>query len=218
MKSAKDINSSIWERLYSQGKAVLQYPDSTLISIIHHLLDSEKHKRILDYGFGSGSNMLAFLRRGFICSGVEVSENAIQIASERMLKESFNPDLKLMRNGVIPFKDSVFDAVIAWGVLYYNDWNTFSRAVSEINRVLRVGGLFIGSMMKSDNFKLKNTRPLGNSLYERVAAGQEGAIIIAIDNEKQLSDCFPGKKLSIGKMGFDFNNKGCYHWIVSYEK
>lgn len=219
MGSSISINTSVWENLYSNMKAMLQYPDSVLVSIASSLISRDKYKKVLDYGFGSGSNLLYFLRRGFECSGAEVSGSAIRVTAERIAKEGFKADLKLIKDGTLSFKNGEFDVVIAWEVLCYNDWNTLAYAVSEINRVLKPRGLFLGNMITSGNVPLiMNSHSLGNGIYESVAEGQEGALLIAIDDEKKLRSVFPGRKLTIGKAGFEFKDKRRETWIVSYEK
>jgi SAM-dependent methyltransferase len=217
MKESTAINAQVWENLYHDGKSFLLYPDNVLVSITHKLLIVEENKHILDYGFGSGSNMLYLLRRGFTVSGVEIAESAIKLVSERVSNEGYGADLKLIRNGIIPFGDNSFDAVIAWGVLCFNDWTSLLIAVKEINRVLRKGGIFLGTMTAPDDISYKTGISLGNHIYESTCAGQTGAIRLIVPEEK-LPDCFPGENISIGRFGFEFQDAYSWHWIISYKK
>lgn len=73
-KDQRGVNSRVWEGLYKQGKSNLQYPNSFLVSLSHHLLDPAKHRNVLDYGFGAGANLIFLARRGFAVSGAEVSK------------------------------------------------------------------------------------------------------------------------------------------------
>ncbi len=211
------INSTVWEDLYSSGRSVLLYPDSVLVNLTHHLLKPDKHKKILDYGFGSGSNMLYLLKRGFEVKGVEVSENAMQITQERLKKCSMEADLRLMKDGIIPFDNSTFGCVLAWQVLCYNDWESLEWVLSEINRVLMDGGLFLAAMKAPGDCSHLNSIPLGDCVYQSKMPGQEGAIFLVL-NESQLGRCFPVDSLKIGKFGYSFNNDESWHWIISYEK
>jgi SAM-dependent methyltransferase len=212
------VNSFIWEELYKQGKSNLSYPNSFLVSLSHHLLDPVQHRKVLDYGFGAGANLIFFARRGFAVSGAEVSKSALDIVRKKLSDEKLEADLRIITKDHIPFDDNSFDAVIAWQVLYYNTWETLNRAVTEINRVLRQGGTFIGTMAAPGDVSQLNSRPLGNSLYESNVPGQERAIILIVDKD-QLPKCFPNKILKIGSFSQSFEGiPTSNHWVLSYGK
>ncbi len=209
-------NIEIWEKLYSGGHS-LDYPDSNFVSISFNLINSDIHKNILDYGFGSGNNMMPLLKRGFNVSGVEVSESALNITKQRLQKNSHKSNLQLLDNGFIPFSDNIFDVVVAWQVLYYNDWEGLNRAVSEIERVLKPGGIFLGTMASVGDSSHRNSKFIGDCLYKSDSKGQEGAFIIIVD-KKDLKKCFPGKNITIGKLGLQYNDYYSSHWIISWKK
>lgn len=209
-------NAEKWENLYRQGLQI-NYPSDVFVSITHHLLAANKHKNILDYGFGTGANMLHLICRGFKVVGVEVSKNALYLTKEKLREAGFETDLKLLDDGIIPYEDGAFDVVIAWAVLYYNDLNSLAKAVSEIDRVLNIGGIFLGTMLAPGDISHVHGRPLGNCLYESTLKGREGIVNLIVDKEK-LYECFPERNLEIGICDYSFQNRSSRHWIVSYEK
>ena len=144
--SAVQTNSKVWEDIYSQGKGVLSYPNESLVRLTYGLLKPEMHKKVLDYGFGAAANLVHLARRGFAMTGVEVSVSAIEIAKKHCAQENIQADIQLYAGGRLPFENDCFDAVIAWQVLYYNNWESFFLAVQEIERVLRPGGIFVMTM------------------------------------------------------------------------
>jgi len=214
----KNVNSLIWEDLYKQGKSNLSYPNSFLVSLSHHLLNPAKQRRVLDYGFGTGANLIFMARRGFEVYGAEVSKSAVEIVKVKLSGENLHADLRIIPDNRIPYDDDFFDVVIAWQVLYYNTWETLHQAVQEINRVLRSGGIFIGTMAAPGDVSHLNSTPLGNSLYASNVPGQESAIVLIVDKD-QLPQCFPSKPLRTGHFVQSFEGipTGC-HWVVSYEK
>lgn len=213
-----DISMTIWEDLYSRGKSVLNYPNSFLVSLSYHLFDMQNHRRVLDFGFGSGANLVFLAQRGFEVSGVEVSASAVEIVRQKLLTEELEADLKIIKDQTIPFADNSFDAVIAWQVLYYNTWDTLKKAAEEIDRVLRPGGLFLGTMAAPGDISHASSKSLGDGLYESQVPGQEGAIVLIV-GEDELSRCFPGKRLKIGSFNQAFDGSfDSRHWVVSYEK
>ncbi|MBO8164295.1 MAG: class I SAM-dependent methyltransferase [Brevibacillus sp.] len=217
MNTARERNVQLWENLYSRGSGFLMYPNDVLVRIAHKLLSSEKHKKILDYGFGGGANYLHFCKRGFEVHGVEVSQSAINVLQEKLRELDIPGQLKFIEDGKIPYPDSFFDVVVAWQVLYYNDWDGLHFAVEEINRVLRAGGLFIGTMGAVGDCSQIHGIPLGDSLYKSTLPGQEGAIVLILE-EEQLQRCFPKQSLTIGHFGHSYGDVSSRHWIITYEK
>lgn len=215
--NTRDRNINVWSGIYNQAAGMMSYPNENLVRISHRLLDVEKHSKLLEYGFGSGADFLHFCSKGFKVTGVEISQSAIDQLNEKLNTLSIDSDLYLISDGKLPFPDESFDAVVAWQVLYYNDWSGFRIAMQEINRVLRKGGIFLGTMGAIGDFSHTHSRSLGDSLYESTVPGQEGAVVIILD-EDQLQDCFPGERLRTGHYSHSFGDRHGKHWVVSYEK
>ncbi|KQL46520.1 hypothetical protein AN963_16465 [Brevibacillus choshinensis] len=215
--NARETNVKLWDDIYHSSNIGMSYPNDVLVRVSHRLLNSEKHKEILDYGFGGGADFIHFCRKGYQVSGVEISESAITQLKSKLESMGVSPDLQLLTDGRIPFPDNSFDVVVAWQVLYYNDWPGFFAAMKEINRVLRSGGIFLGTMGAVGDFSHTHSRALGDHLYESTVPGQEGAVVIIVDKDN-LSKCFPNEKLTIGEFGYDFGQYHGKHWIISYEK
>lgn len=215
--ATRDTNVKIWDELYSQNDHLLSYPDEVLVRIVHRLLDRQKHRKILDYGFGSGSNMIHLLKKGFELSGVEVSGNAVVQVESRLKDLKLSADLRKTVDGKIPFEDSQFDVVLAWLVLYYNDWDSSRQAMSEIHRVLKPGGIFLGTMAAPGDYSHTHSIPLGDGVFRSTVPGQEGSTVMILE-EDALKRCFPGRDVTIGNFGYQFGERHARHWIVSYEK
>ncbi|MFD0696242.1 class I SAM-dependent methyltransferase [Paenibacillus sp. GCM10027628] len=212
-----ETNNQIWEEIYKRNDNHLSYPDDVLVRITHRLLDPKKHSTILDYGFGTGSNLVHLIKKGYKLSGVEVSDCAIAKLKERLHLDGYVAELQSNASGKIPFVDNSFDVVIAWQVLYYNNWDTFRDAMSEIERVLRPGGIFLGTMAAVGDYSHTHSIVVGDSIYRSTVPGQEGATLIILD-EQELEECFPGRNLVKGYFGFQFGERHGKHWVISYEK
>ena len=94
--------------------------------------------------------MIHLINKGYELSGVEVSDSAKSNLTARLEKLRSKADLRSISEGKIPFEDGKFDVVIAWLVLYYNDWNGFRKAMDEINRVLKPGEFFWAPCAQSE--------------------------------------------------------------------
>lgn len=96
----------------------------------------KKHARILDVGAGTGFNLI-FLKKYGKVYGIDYSTEAIKLAKKR------NLNVKQASIETIPFKDSSFDLVTCFDVLYHKGVKNDSKALREINRVLIKGGLLL---------------------------------------------------------------------------
>ena len=215
--SAVQSNSKVWEDIYSQGKGVLSYPSEPLVRLTYGLLNPQQHKKVLDYGFGAAANLIHLARRGFAMTGVEVSPSALQIAKTRCAQDNVQADLRLLDGGKLPFDNDSFDAVIAWQVLYYNNWQSLYSAMLEIERVLRPGGLFIGTMAGTNDVSHQMGKPLGDCEYISGVPGQEGAHLLIVEKH-ELQRCFPNRSITVGEFYYQFGDAISRHFIASYQK
>lgn len=97
---------------------------------------------VLDVGCGTGMTMRDVLHRGHSVAGVDITEAMLHRA--RAAVSQFPPDrarciLSDVEN--VPFEDGSFDVALCMGVLQY--LQTDEKAVGELSRVVRNGGLVI---------------------------------------------------------------------------
>ncbi|MCP9485231.1 MAG: methyltransferase domain-containing protein [Gaiellaceae bacterium MAG52_C11] len=95
---------------------------------------------LLDAGMGPGRLCEALDQQGWTVSGVDVSGSMVELAQRRV--PSAAARLVVGEIERLPFDDELFDAVVATGVLEYAD---VTRALGELNRVARPGGLVVVS-------------------------------------------------------------------------
>ncbi len=144
IKPVDRTNPDVWRRLYAEGKNDLRYPNDVLVRLGSRLFSKKHDRRLLDFGFGTGANLLHFASQGFEIHGVEISEHALARARERLLAASLSCDLHLIEVGQrLPFPDGFFDVVYAWQMLYYNNRDGWMSTVGELERVTRKDGLVI---------------------------------------------------------------------------
>jgi SAM-dependent methyltransferase len=215
--SESAANANVWKRLYAEGKSDLRYPNDVFVRLAYRYIDSSV-QTVLDYGCGTGANLIHLAQRGFNLAGVEISEHALETTRGRLAQLGLNADLRCVSPGeVLPWASESFDAVIAWQVLCYNDWQSWSFAVGELDRLLRPGGVFICATTAPGDISQKMAESLGDGLYRSNVPGQEGCLIL-IPSEDQLERCFPGKKIEVGELGYSFGGTVARHWIVVSRK
>jgi SAM-dependent methyltransferase len=93
-------------------------------------------RRILDAGCGTGNNLLHLSRHGAAC-GIDLSGEALRFCRGRGVAVARASLLAL------PFPDASFDCVTSFDVLYHRWVEDDGRAMAEMARVLRPGGLLL---------------------------------------------------------------------------
>jgi ubiquinone/menaquinone biosynthesis C-methylase UbiE len=99
-------------------------------------------KRLLEIGVGAGTDHLQWARAGAECSGVDLTDAAITLTRERLALYGQESTLQRLDAETLPFADASFEVVYSWGVIHHSEHP--AAIVSEVRRVLRPGGVFIG--------------------------------------------------------------------------
>lgn len=98
--------------------------------------------RVLDVGCGSGwaSRALAAIAFKGRVTGIDISDEMIRVARES--SRSFpNVEFQVASAEQLPFNEDEFSHAFSMESLYY--YRNLPKALSEINRVLKAGGLFV---------------------------------------------------------------------------
>jgi ubiquinone/menaquinone biosynthesis C-methylase UbiE len=103
--------------------------------------DAFPGRRLLEVGFGMGTDLFQFASAGAIVAGVDLSPEHLRIATQRFRLSGIPADLRLADAERLPFADGSFDVVYTFGVVHHTP--DTQRAVDEIYRVLKPGGLAV---------------------------------------------------------------------------
>lgn len=96
---------------------------------------------LLEVGCGLGTELVEFARRGMVVTGIDLAPTVVEIAG-RHLRAYDLPGQALRGNAeALSFRDASFDVVYSSGVLQHVP--DIGKAVDEIHRVLRAGGLAV---------------------------------------------------------------------------
>jgi ubiquinone/menaquinone biosynthesis C-methylase UbiE len=123
---------STWTSIY-RSPQVSEFNDAVMARLLSTLSLAPKG-RVLDAGCGTGVHTERFVNRGFVCTGVDISDHAISVASARL------PDVDFLSAPLedLPFLSESFDCVHCRGVLMHiPEWRA---AVRELCRVLKRNG------------------------------------------------------------------------------
>ena len=108
-----------------------------------YILDFARFERgagqdVLEVGVGAGTDHVQWARAGARLSGIDLTQEGVDLASERLSMEGLHSNLRAADAEALPFDDASFDIVYSYGVLHHSP-NTV-RCISEVHRVLRPGG------------------------------------------------------------------------------
>jgi SAM-dependent methyltransferase len=129
-----------------------------LFSTIRAYLGDRKDISVLDAGCGTGFNLKCLKERYGAC-GVDISGSAIECCRKRGLDCVSEASIC-----ALPYPNGTFDIVISFDVLYHKAVGDDVKAITEMSRVLKDGGILIlnlpafGHLMRSHDVKTHTAR------------------------------------------------------------
>jgi SAM-dependent methyltransferase len=149
-----------WETLFQHGAfpprfQTLAPPNDT---VVEWAADLAEDSRILDIGCGVGRHVVYLGRRGFRMAGVDVSPLGVQRTQEACAEYQIEFDGRVSEMTSLPWDASSFDAVLSTSTMSHNLWADLQRAVMEVWRVLKPGGLFLVDFIHKDTLSYQRVR------------------------------------------------------------
>jgi SAM-dependent methyltransferase len=144
----------VWESIFS-SKPWGKYPPEHLVRFIARSFYNAADRsqvRLLEIGCGPGANLWFMAREGFTVAGIDGSASAIDIARKRIEQDGNKADLRVGDLVSLPWDADSFDAVVENVSLYCNPWLQIKRALGEVCRVLKPGGLFCSSFFTENTW------------------------------------------------------------------
>lgn len=147
-----------WDRKYA-GAPRQRYPDLMFIHFLMRYAAKTPISNALVIGCGDGSEVFAIARLGAAVTGIDISSEATQRTLEFARDEGLREAVATMvcDQRVLKFPNSSFDLVVSWSVISYLSVEDAAKALSEIHRVLRPNGSFIGLLESNDHSGPKQT-------------------------------------------------------------
>lgn len=166
-----------WDRTFNSGSDK-RFPSLELVRLEQWYFEG-KPGRVLDYGCGSGVNLIYMLERGYQCDGVDASKEAVRLVETKLKQRAdIRPRATLKHIGPeatrLPFDDETFDYVICVSVLsLLATPERVSRLLQEFNRVMKPDGKAILDINGPDSEFASKGKPIGDDVYEYVGGPEE---------------------------------------------
>tara|TARA_B100000315_G_C14473655_1_gene539572 strand:- start:303 stop:1049 length:747 start_codon:yes stop_codon:yes gene_type:complete len=92
-----------------------------------------KEKKLLEYGCGTGSKSIQWLKKGAILTGIDISSIGIKKAKKKISDTQYDADYFIMNAENTDFDDETFDIVVGTGIIHHLD---LLNSYKELSRIL----------------------------------------------------------------------------------
>jgi ubiquinone/menaquinone biosynthesis C-methylase UbiE len=144
-------------------------PPEILQKVIEENVPSQG--KVVEFGCGTGNYVIWFAKLGYEIMGIDISQNAIEIARKSASTTSVN--CKFMVADVtrdIPKIDDMFDFAYDWELLHHIFPEDRDKYVGNVFRLLKSGGKYLSVCFSEDSPQFNGVgkyrkTPLGTTLY-----------------------------------------------------
>ena len=114
-------------------------------------IESMKGKTVLEIGLGSGFTLQRIAKVAEKCYGLDISAKTIELNEKRKKYYKFECELLNASATSIPLPDNSVDIVVSIGCLHHIP--DIQKAIDEIYRVLKPGGVFKGMVYNRNSYR-----------------------------------------------------------------
>ncbi|MBC8338173.1 MAG: class I SAM-dependent methyltransferase [Rhodospirillales bacterium] len=195
----------------ADGRAIWSEPEDEVRELTATLRDRGA-ETALDLGCGVGRHAAYLASQGFSTWALDGSETGIEhargLTGEAGLDVTF--DVGLMTG--LPYEDVMFDYILSFNVIYHGDKETVIKAVSEIRRTLKPGGIYQGTMLSKRNGYFGKGKEISTDtfIYDDDGSGDEAHPHFYC-NAGELVNLFEGFEL-ISLHDLDHSHRRPKHW------
>lgn len=150
-------NQKIWEDSFKDQIKYSSYntaPVDVIVRNVSYYLrarfnnDQINKLKFLEIGCGAGVNLTWLAKKGIQVSGIDISEEALDLAKQRFQEENIRYDSLVHTSATnLPFENDSFEGVVESCVVQHIREEERAAAFNEVYRVLKPGGVFVGHML-----------------------------------------------------------------------
>jgi tellurite methyltransferase len=129
-----------WDELFKREEFRRREPYPR-VSEFAQLLKERAARRVLDLGCGTGRHLILLAKEGFEVYGLDISPTGLEEARRWLEEEGLRAELKEGDMSSLPYPEGFFDGAISIHVIYHGTLAQMRKAIGELHRTLRPGGL-----------------------------------------------------------------------------
>lgn len=162
-----DTAHRAWNQLWSTpaGREGWIEPEHEVVQLANDLFLRRGARAALDLGCGVGRHALALARIGFSTTAMDLADAGLE--QVRLAAEAERLAVTVVPAPMtdLPFADGSFDYVLAFNVIYHGRPEIVATALKEVRRVLRVGGVFQGTMLSKRSRAIQKGKEVAPNTY-----------------------------------------------------
>lgn len=145
-----------WESVFNRNGKFFYEPHEDMESLVE-LLRKNNAKKVLDLGCGSGRHSVFLAKAGFDVYGMDNSKSGLKQTKEWLRSLSLQAKLKNADcYKKFPYKNNFFDAIVSVQVIHHARIEDIRFCISEIERVLNLGGIVFVTVPKTKTNKFRS--------------------------------------------------------------
>lgn len=149
-----------------KGSHEIKYPSETVVRYLNNNFPTGKGKKILDFGCGTGRNALVMAEMQFDIYVADYNDVCIERTKEKMENINYRNVTYIKNERLkIPIESDELDCIVAWGSLFYCNAEDRKLLFSELNRVLKVGGCFLGDFRTKEDYLYGKGEEIENDYF-----------------------------------------------------
>ena len=165
-----------WNLIKEDGQEYWRNPSPETYYLVNRWKSQDK-KDFLDLGCGLGRHTILFAQNDFNVKAFDLSEAAVNKTKEWAESLNLNVDFKIGDMLELPYENDSIDCILCRNVISHTDTEGMKKIVSEINRVLRIGGECYLTLGSKDSWGFKQDWPVVDANTKiRIEDGPENGI------------------------------------------
>ena len=149
----------IWDELFKREEFRWREAHERVVEFAQ-LLRERSSWRILDLGCGTGRHLVYLAKEGFEPFGIDISPTGLEYARQWLEQEGLQAELKQSDMTEVPYPDGFFDGAISIHVIYHGTLEQMRKAIGEIHRTLKPGGLALLTFQSKRSYRYGRGREI----------------------------------------------------------
>jgi len=138
-----NLKSWDWKNVVNKERDFWLVTPAKEVFAFAHELKQKGLKKVYDLGCGIGRNLYFLIEQGFEVYGSDFSEHAVYEINQKLKSVNYPYKIKCESMTDIHEDNASFDAVIAFHVICHGYKKDTLKAVQEIKRILKPGGMVL---------------------------------------------------------------------------